>query len=215
MKRIHENLPNEPFSTPAGIVRASVCSRSGLRPIPGVCDVRGTVYTEYFADGTVPTESCNVHYEGYICAYDLMPVSPNCPFPVYGTAEVPLIEDPALQRGSSVVGADGQVQQAATSNHCMHDDAFFANPDYEAALNIQRLEIEQRNAAAGILPEGEGAVTPGTDPGTQPPGGDPAAGGQQQPAGDPAAGAQQPAGDPAAGAQQPAGDPAAGAQPPG
>mgnify|MGYP002508053670 FL=1 len=66
MKRIHENLPNEPFSTPAGIVRASVCSRSGLRPIPGVCDVRGTVYTEYFADGTVPTESCNVHYEGYI-----------------------------------------------------------------------------------------------------------------------------------------------------
>ncbi len=215
MKRIHENLPNEPFPTPAGIVRASVCSRSGLLPIPGVCDVRGTVYTEYFADGTVPTESCNVHYEGYICAYDLMPVSPNCPFPVYGTAEVPLIEDPALQRGSSVVGADGQVQQAATSNHCMHDDAFFANPDYEAALNIQRLEIEQRNAAAGILPEGEGAVTPGTDPGTQPPGGDPAAGGQQQPAGGPAAGAQQPAGDPAAGAQQPAGDPAAGAQPPG
>ena len=123
----------------------------------------GLLYTEYFADGTVPTESCNVHYEGYICAYDLMPVSPNCPFPVYGTAEVPLIEDPALQRGSSVVGADGQVQQAATSNHCMHDDAFFANPDYEAALNIQRLEIEQRNAAAGILPEGEGAVTPGTD----------------------------------------------------
>ncbi|MCI8697383.1 MAG: glycosyl transferase, partial [Lachnospiraceae bacterium] len=34
MKRVHENLPDEKFTTPQGIVRAEVCTMSGLQPIP-------------------------------------------------------------------------------------------------------------------------------------------------------------------------------------
>ena len=38
MSRIHEELPSESFYTPSGIVTATVCSRSGKLPIPGLCD---------------------------------------------------------------------------------------------------------------------------------------------------------------------------------
>lgn len=46
MSRIHENLPNEKFAMPAGIVRGQVCTVSGLAPIAGLCETRG----EYFAE---------------------------------------------------------------------------------------------------------------------------------------------------------------------
>ena len=61
MKRVHEDLPNTQFPVPSGIVQVAVCSQSGKLPIPGLCD--GCVYTEYFAEGTEPTESCDVHYQ--------------------------------------------------------------------------------------------------------------------------------------------------------
>lgn len=150
MERVHKNLPNEKFSIPSGIVQAQVCSKSGKLPIPGICDA--TITTEYFADGTVPTESCNVHYQGDICNYDQLPASPDCPFKYTGVLELPLPEDPSLASGSTTIiqNPDG-TQTVNTPNagqHCQHDAAFFANPDYEAVINQQTWEIEQRNAAA-------------------------------------------------------------------
>ena len=149
MAKIHENLPNERFTIPSqGLVRASVCSKSGLLPIPGVCD--GNITTEYFAEGTVPTESCTVHFQGMICAYDHMPATSECPFPVYGTATLPLIEDESLLAGSTMVvrNPDGTqtTQTPNSTTHCMHDASFFLNPDYETILITQELEIERRNA---------------------------------------------------------------------
>ncbi len=64
MKKIHANLQNTDFTKPEGIVQVAVCSKSGLLPIEGVCDCdpRGSmVYTEYFAEGTEPTEYCDHH----------------------------------------------------------------------------------------------------------------------------------------------------------
>ena len=43
-----------------------------------------------------------------------------------------------------------------TATHCQHDEAFFANPDYEAILNIHQLEIHQRNEAAAAAAEAAG-----------------------------------------------------------
>ena len=165
MGRVHENLPNEKFTIPAqGLVRASVCSKSGLLPIPGVCD--GNISTEYFAEGTVPTERCTIHYEGAICNYDQMPATPECPFPVPGTATLPLIEDESLLAGSTMVvkNPDGTQtpQTPNTTTHCMHDAAFFANPDYEAILAGQQAEIDQRNAAMAPPPE-EGGQEEGSE----------------------------------------------------
>lgn len=151
MERVHENLPNEQFSIPSGIVQAQVCSKSGKLPIPGLCDAQGCVVTEYFAEGTVPTESCDIHYQGDICDYDQVPASPDCPFKYTGVMELPLQEDPSLVSGSSTIttNPDGtQTTTNSTTTHCQHDATFFANPDYETVINQQRWEIDQRNAAA-------------------------------------------------------------------
>lgn len=153
MKRVHEDLPAEQFPVPQGLVQADICSRSGLLPIPGLCD--DCIVTEYFAEGTVPTESCNIHYEGDICAYDGLPASPECPFKVYGRTEKPLIEDASLIPGSTMIveNPDGTQTSIApnTSDHCQHDATFFANPDYEAIINSQQWEINMRNAAAAAV----------------------------------------------------------------
>ena len=34
--------------------------------IAGLCDAHQSVVTEYFAEGTVPTEYCDVHYQGNV-----------------------------------------------------------------------------------------------------------------------------------------------------
>lgn len=154
MSRIHENLPNEQFPVPEGLVQAQVCSKSGLLPIPGLCDSPedNCVITEYFAEGSVPTESCNVHYEGEVCAYDGLPASPDCPFKVPGRLTLPLVEDASLLNGSTMIteNPDGTqtITTPLTSDHCQHDAAFYANPDYEALINSQQWEINSRNAAA-------------------------------------------------------------------
>ena len=150
MQRVHENLPSESFPMPSGIVQETICSRSGKLPIPGLCD--GTLRAEYFAEGTVPTESCDVHYEGDICNYDRLPASPDCPFKVYGVAEFPLVEDPSLVSGSTTIteNPDGtqSVNAPVTSNQCQHNAEFFANPDFESVIAQQQHEIELRNQAA-------------------------------------------------------------------
>lgn len=70
MKRIHADLKAKDFEKPSGITQAVVCAKSGLLPEADVCDKdpRGTQsYTEYFAEGTVPTENCDHHISLQIC----------------------------------------------------------------------------------------------------------------------------------------------------
>ncbi len=161
MSKIHEELPNEPFNVPSGIVTAAVCSRSGKLPIEGLCS--GTMRTEYFAEGTVPTTTCDVHYSGQVCTYSSLPACEGCPFKAEGILELTPIEDVSLQSGSGVTQqppvqqpAEGTVNEDGTitpppapqTNMCPHNAEFFANPEWEAVVNGQRAEIEQRNAAA-------------------------------------------------------------------
>ncbi len=102
MSKIHEELPSQSFQMPAsGIVTATVCSKSGKLPIPGLCD--GTIRSEYFAEGTVPTESCNVHYQGFVCPYSNLPANDPCPFKVQGVLELTPPEDASLLQGSGTV----------------------------------------------------------------------------------------------------------------
>ncbi len=150
MERVHENLPAEQFPVPQGLVQTEICKKSGLLPIPGLCDANLT--TEYFAEGSEPKESCNIHYEGDICNFDWLPATPECPFKVYGQLERPLIEDESLTLGSTMVieNPDGTQTSIApiTSEHCQHDATFYANPDYGTLINNQQWEINRRNAEA-------------------------------------------------------------------
>lgn len=183
MSQIHAELPSKSFEMPVngGIVTATVCSKSGLLPIPGVCD--GTLTTEYFAEGTVPTETCNVHYQGMICQYSnpQLPACETCPFKVAGVLEMAPIEDPSLQQGTqsamAATATDGQPVTTTTSvtqeivnedgtvttitvpqtqtNYCIHTAEFMSQPGADAIIEQQRNEISamlQQQAAAAQQP---------------------------------------------------------------
>lgn len=189
MSQIHEELPNEPFNIPSGIVTATVCSRSGKLPIDGLCN--GTLRTEYFAEGTVPTQTCDVHYSGQICTYSNLPACENCPFKVEGIMELTPIEDVSLQSGSGVtqpqpqpdaqpvegtVAEDGTIipPQTPQMNMCPHNAEFFANPDWEAIVNGQRAELDQRNAEAAAAAAAAAAQQAAEQQQQQPPAEQPA-----------------------------------------
>lgn len=162
MSKIHEDLPSQSFQMPSngGIVTATVCSESGKLPIPGVCD--GTLKTEYFAEGTVPTESCDVHYKGMVCQYSHLPASGSCPFAVEGILTLTPTEDASLQQGSGtaatepitqeVTNPDGTtstitVPQTQTST-CIHTAEYMAQPGIEAIIEQQRNEMTAEQNAA-------------------------------------------------------------------
>lgn len=148
MSKIHENLPNEQFSMPNGVVRETVCSRSGKLPIPGLCDAFLT--TEYFAENFIPTESCDMHFQGPICQYDGLPAAPECPFQVQGVYNLNYApENEALWAGSSTtVNPDGTISSPLATPHCQHDVTFFANPDAQNIIIQQSIELQNRIAAA-------------------------------------------------------------------
>lgn len=158
MSRIHEDLPYEDFPVPGGLVSCAICTKSGKLPVPGLCDA--CIRTELFEEGTVPTESCDVHYAGTVCAYSLRPACETCPFKTEGVFELPLVEDPSLLSGSSltdgttgtvatpIVGEDGTVTY---DNHCPHNALFMADPNSEAIINQQRAEMIQAQQALEAL----------------------------------------------------------------
>lgn len=192
MAQIHEELPNEPFNIPSGIVTATVCSRSGKLPIDGLCN--GTLRTEYFAEGTTPTATCDVHYAGQICTYSNLPACENCPFKVEGIMELTPIEDVSLQSGSGIaqpqpqpdaqpaqpmegtVAEDGTIipPQTPQMNMCPHNAEFFANPDWEGIVNGQRAELDQRNAEAAAAAAAAAAQQAAEQQQQQPPAEQPA-----------------------------------------
>ena len=172
MSRIHEDLPSASFPMPSsGIVQATVCARSGKLPIAGLCD--GTLRTEYFAEGTVPTESCDVHYRGLLCQYNGLPACEGCPFAVEGVRELIPIEHPSLQQGSvltqQITNEDGTVSVVPIdpnqSNTCPHNAEFMAQPGIEGIIEQQRNEILAAQQAAmaaneGAPPPAENAAPP-------------------------------------------------------
>ena len=82
MSRIHENLENVEFERPDNITTAIVCKKSGKLAVAGLCDTdpRGSmVTTEYFEEGTEPTEYCDSHVRVTICAASGQLASQYCP----------------------------------------------------------------------------------------------------------------------------------------
>ena len=70
------------FLWPAGIVQASVCHKSGKLPEDWLCDYDPTgkgTYMEYFEEGTVPTDYCDVHLSAYICSVSGLLANEYCP----------------------------------------------------------------------------------------------------------------------------------------
>ena len=136
MQQIHEGLESKSFQSPGGLSSVTICSQSGKLPVPGLCDAY--LRTEYFAEGTAPTESCDIHYSGTVCAFSHLPACDSCPFKVGGVVQLPLVEDPSVQSGSVLLDAAGNViYQGASTNKCPHDALFFSDPGYRGILEYQ------------------------------------------------------------------------------
>ncbi|SFB86594.1 transglycosylase domain-containing protein [Butyrivibrio sp. YAB3001] len=157
MARIHEDLPYSSFSVPEGIVTATVCSRSGKQPIEGLCN--GTLMSEYFEEGTVPTESCDVHYAGTMCAIDGCPATEYCPFKTAGVFELTPEVPPALQSGfvnytptnsAYTTVTDENGNETRVLNTCHHTLEFMVQPGID-----QIIAAEQASAIAAAQPVAE------------------------------------------------------------
>jgi len=84
MEEIHSTLKleNKAFVKPDSIVTAKICTKSGQLAVAGVCDKAlsgDCTRTEYFAKGTVPTQTCTVHQKVSICKVSGYFASPYCP----------------------------------------------------------------------------------------------------------------------------------------
>lgn len=122
MGQIHQDLPFKDFFRPSGITTVAVCSESGKLAIEGVCDSdpRGSrVYTEYFAEGTQPTEYCDHHIRANICDQSGCIIGSYCPSGSY-------------RSGVYVIGGT----EGTEDSPYLLTDAFLSNPcTYHNASN--------------------------------------------------------------------------------
>lgn len=148
MERVHENLPDPGFEIPEGIEKVTICSKSGKLPVPGLCD--GCLREEYFTKETVPTDYCNVHYAGDVCALDGLPACPNCPFKYPGVLTLTPVEDESLWEGSTVVVEDPLnplnvvTYQPVTTTYCHHTYEFMTQENIDDILAVESAQYYAR-----------------------------------------------------------------------
>ena len=76
MKQLHEGLAYKEFEMPEDVEVSSVCKTSGKIAIAGVCP---ETETEYFAEGTEPSEKCDLHQTAVICKDSGLLAGEYCP----------------------------------------------------------------------------------------------------------------------------------------
>ena len=163
MSRINEGKENKAFEMPDGISKATVCRKSGKLPIEGVCsaDPRGSmVYTEYFAKGTVPTETCDHHTTATICKASNMPAGLFCP-PDQVETRVYIV-------GAESGSADSaySISREALSGTCnVHTEATPAEPETPDTPSEDGPSENGGTEVKPTDPENGGGTTPGENTG--------------------------------------------------
>ena len=79
---VKKKLKSKAFKKPDSVVKATICTKCGKLAVPGLCNNAlggSTVKEEYFAIGSVPTESCDVHVRLNICSTSGQAAGPYCP----------------------------------------------------------------------------------------------------------------------------------------
>ena len=98
---VKKNLKSKPFEIPDSITTATICTKCGKLAVSGLCNNApggSTVRREYFAIGTAPTESCDVHVELNICEDSGEAAGPYCPNVV---SKVFLIKNEAITQNDA------------------------------------------------------------------------------------------------------------------
>jgi penicillin-binding protein 1A len=81
MAKAHTGLTNKKIDQPSGVTMAEICSVSGKLATDACANAPGgsTVYTEYFVQGTIPTELCDAHVQVEVNSLTGLLAGPNTP----------------------------------------------------------------------------------------------------------------------------------------
>jgi len=144
MSEIHADLPYKDFDVPEGIVTKAVCTKSGKLAVDGLCSLDGSARTEIFASDTVPTEVCDVHAVGNVCALTGLMAADTCPYKTTGIVAstsgwcphsyingvLMYVGDPNLITGDAAAAA----AQSITAGQAAETENAAANPAGDGAV---------------------------------------------------------------------------------
>lgn len=120
MSRIHAKKKDVPFSY-QNLQKVSICSKSGLLAIPGVCGCGEddcVVYEEYFAPGTAPTAYCNRHKAYHICTESNLLAGTFCPDRKVKTRIVLMIDEADQAEGVVTEDTKASLDAAVSKQTC-------------------------------------------------------------------------------------------------
>ncbi|MDQ2086937.1 PBP1A family penicillin-binding protein [Herbivorax sp. ANBcel31] len=130
MKNVHENLEVKQFEEPPGIVRETICTKSG-KLVSELCsqDPSGsTVKTEIFIAGTEPRDECNVHVKVNVCEEhideDGRPYLASHYCPPSSTTERVFVRRPVPVNPSDFAEVEDSIYEVPTDYCPEHDDPF-------------------------------------------------------------------------------------------
>ena len=127
---------------------------------------------EYFEEGTVPTDSCDVHYAGTMCIIDGCPATELCPFKTTGVYELSPEIPAALQSGfvdysptnsAYTTVTDENGNETRVLNQCHHTMEFMMQPNITeiiAAEQANAVAAAQAAQAAAAAAAGDGQPAP-------------------------------------------------------
>ena len=178
MTRVHEGLENKDFDKPSGIVQCVICTKSGKLAVGGLCDSdgrSGIVRNEYFAEGTQPTEVCDVHVNVSICVDTGLLATTMCP------NRVPQVKVllPQMQEGvAEAVTLDtayGISANLPSATCTVHTGGVYVPSEYEMSGAANQAGAADPNA--GVNPNAAADPNAGVNPNAG--AGDPSAGAAQ------------------------------------
>ena len=144
-----ENLSVRQFEQPDSVETAYVCKKSGLLAVDGVCtgDPRGSMaYTEYFAKGTTPTKSCDVHTAVKVCSSTGLLPTATCT-----TTTKIFVKRPAGSEGTTEDSAYAPPSATCKGHNILDKITDILNPKKDAA------DMDADDSKK------DGATTPGSD----------------------------------------------------
>ena len=140
--KIHEGLESiTSFTEPSGIVRANICTQSGLLPSE-LCsrDPRGTVHSEIFAQGTVPTNTCDVHVQLSIDTSNNKIANIYCPDELVSTRVFVQRTPPYIPSDNEGITPSDYGYNAPTGVCTDHTEFVYVEPEPEEGLEPENGE---------------------------------------------------------------------------
>ena len=153
---VKKKLKTKQFKKPDSVTTATICTKSGKLAVPGLCDHAAggsTVKTEYFAVGTVPKESCDVHVKLNICKESGQAAGPYCP---------EVISKVFLIKNEEITQTDAY-GKAVKRHYNTADTPYVLTKQVQTPCSTHLTPVVPTDSAIGADGEGDGTPNDGND----------------------------------------------------